>query len=77
MYQDFADLLPAFNALNVKYLIAGGYAALALFGAPLERKILPTPVTSFGSDRSQWRSIFCPGLTGLILTPRGNDASRA
>ena len=26
MYQDFADLLSAFNALNVRYLIVGGYA---------------------------------------------------
>jgi len=26
MYQDFKDLLSAFNALSVKYLIVGGYA---------------------------------------------------
>ena len=38
MYQDFKDLLSAFHAHGVKYLIVGGYAAYAAliaFGAPL------------------------------------------
>ncbi len=37
MYQDFKDLLSAFNAQNVKYLIVGGYA-VSFHGQPRATK---------------------------------------
>ncbi len=36
MFDDFKELLSIFHAHGVKYLIVGGYAALAKSGAPLE-----------------------------------------
>jgi hypothetical protein len=50
MYQDFKDLLSAFNAHRVKYLIIGGYA-VALHGRPratqdLDLFIKPDPANA-------------------------------
>ena len=39
MFQDFKDLLSAFNAHGVKYLIVGGYAVI-FHAQPREQKIL-------------------------------------
>ena len=66
MYQDVKDLLSAFHAQNVKYPIAGGYAALLAFGAPLQDFTVGNL-----SDPRQFIRLGRESM-GLNSTPRGN-----
>jgi len=53
MYQDYKDLLSAFHAHGVRYLIVGGYAVI-FHAQPRFTKILPAfgPVAPIGNRRA-------------------------
>ncbi len=75
MHQDFKELLSAFNAGQVRYLIVGGYA-VSFHAQPRATKDLDILI---GADAENSKAVYvcCPGYAAILLRDRPRETSKS